>query len=229
MGKWILLAVLFVLAAFLPGYASAQTICTPRYGGGANCDKNTTVVDKKVKNPRTTEYLNTLDTKGPFYTPGQTVSFRITVTNIGTAALTNVTLIDNFPKYLTHTRGGTWDNEKRQVRFPISRLNVNETRTFDIEARISDEGSITETASLFCLSNTASTTIQEQTFQDTAQFCLENKKEGQVVPNQTKGGLPVFSTPQNTPPTQTPKTGAETLLLLPLLGGMGYLLRRNTN
>lgn len=227
MRKWIILALLFVLAALIPSFAFADTACQPRYGGGVTCDKNTTVVDKKVKNPKTNLYVNSLDTKTPLFTPGDTVMFRINVTNIGTTALTNIPLVDNFPKYLTHIKGGAWDNTKRQVKFMITRLAANETKTFEIETLLSDEGAISETASLFCLSNTASTTLLEQTFQDSSQFCIE-KEEAETIPNQSKGGLPVF-TPQNQAPSQTPKTGAEVTLLLPLLGGLGYLLKRKTN
>lgn len=228
MRKWIILAFLFVLAAILPSFAFADTACQPKYGGGVTCDKNTTVVDKKVKNPQTTAYVNSIDTKGPLFTPGDTVMFRVNVTNIGTTALTNVTIVDNFPKYLTHVKGGSWDNTKRQVRFTIPRLAANETRTLEIEAKLSENTAIEETAAVFCLSNTASTTLQEQTFQDTAQFCIE--KEGQAtLPSQSKGGLPVFTPQKETPPTQTPKTGAEVTLLLPLLGGLGYLIKRKTN
>ncbi len=227
MRKWIILALLFVLAALIPSFAFADTACQPRYGGGVTCDKNTTVVDKKVKNPQTNLYVNTLDTKGPLFTPTDTVMFRISVTNIGTTALTNIPLVDNFPKYLTHVKGGTWDASKRQVKFMITRLAANETKTFEIEALLSDKETISETASLFCLSNTASTTLLEQTFQDSAQFCIEKEGE-ETIPSQSKGGLPVF-TPQKGTPSHTPKTGAEVTLLLPILGGLGYFLKRRTN
>ena len=223
-------------------------ICPPVYGGGTICPDNNILVDKKVKNPQSGEYVNNLDlTQSPFH-PEDHVSFRIYVTNLGNSTLRNITVMDNLPQYLTVVQTpGTYDNSQKRVTMTIDSLNKNETKSFDLEFVLSPVGSLTNTAATFCLSNQAVAKIDKFMSNDSTQICVEKTNQSEAttkgglvnspageatqtpsLPSTTKGGLPVY---QQTNTTKTPSTGAEALLI-PLFGaatGAGVFLRKKFN
>jgi uncharacterized repeat protein (TIGR01451 family) len=225
-----------------------QTICPPVYGGGTICADTNILVDKKVKDPESNQYVNNIDQNQTLFSPGDHVFFRVSVTNIGTSTLKNITVMDNLPQFLTVLQTpGTYDNSQRRITIPVDSLNSQETKSFDLELILSPVEALSGTSSTFCLSNQAVARVDTHQSNDTTQFCVQKTsytsitKGGLVVttppptptptiPANTKGGLPVYQQNQVTQPSKSPSTGAEALIV-PLLGavsGVGIFLRRKT-
>lgn len=216
-----------------------QTVCPPVYGGGTICQDNNILVDKKVKDPESGNFVNNIDMSQTPFAPGDHVFFRIAVTNISNSPLKNITVMDNLPQFLTIVQTpGTYDGTQRRISITVDSLNANETKTYDIELVISPLDALNGTGTTFCLSNQAVAKIDTHVSNDTAQICvqkiLQTTKGGLVItptptiPAITKGGLPVYQQNQVPQPTKSPSTGAEAFVtpLLGVLAGYGVYLRR---
>lgn len=229
--------------------------CTPIYGGGQTCptttNKNLTL-DKTVQNPDNGQFIDSLQTVNQAYNPGQTVIFRLTVKNTGKNKMRNVQVKDVLPSALTYAASeGTYDSKTRTVTTKIDTLEANATKTIDIKAKVNDTG----VAQRVCMVNQATASSGGNRAQDNATFCMQKNVAAQPTTQPgttTKGGLPVFVTPQPTqiaynqqgmpmtkggqplypaPQTnQAPSTGPEALALFALLptGAAGVFLRRKS-
>jgi uncharacterized repeat protein (TIGR01451 family) len=216
-----------------------QTVCPPVYGGGTICQDTNILVDKKVKDPVSGNFVNNSDLSQIPFAPGEHVFFRISVTNISTSPLKNITVMDNLPQFLTVIQTpGTYEGTQRRISITLDSLKANEAKSYDIELVISPLDALNGTGTTFCLSNQAVAKIDTHVSNDTAQICvqktLQTTKGGLVVtptptiPAITKGGLPVYQQNQVATPSKSPSTGAEGLILPLLLssGGLGVYLKR---
>lgn len=201
---------------------SADTTYGGGYGGyGYNNTPATKTIsiDKKVQNPTSNVFVDQLTIHDPRFTPDQTIVFQLNVTNTGNARITNMTVKDIIPQYLTLTDSTlTYDTNTKTYSFPIDSLNPGETKTFTLHGKIASAAQLPVNSGIFCLVNQSVAFADAQTAQDNAQFCVEK-------PGLTKGGLPIYQSPKV---AATPATGAETLplALLPALSGLGIFLRR---
>lgn len=219
-----------------------QTICPPVYGGGTICQDTNILVDKKVKDPVSGNFVNNIDMSQTPFAPGDHVFFRIGVTNISNSTLKNITVMDNLPQFLTVVQTpGTYDGAQRRISITLDSLKANETKSYDIELVISPLDALNGTGTTFCLSNQAVAKIDTHVSNDTAQICVQKTllttKGGLVItptptiPTTTKGGLPVYQQNQVATPSKSPSTGAEAFVtpLLGVLAGYGVFLRRKGN
>lgn len=205
------------------GSVSANDGCTPIYGGGQTCPPPGDItIDKTVQTPQNGIFVNNLTVNDPKYTPGQSVNFKIVITNTTSTKISKVTINDVFPSYLTFESGsGNYDSGKNTLTFTLDNLNGGESRTYDLKAKIIDSASIPFTNGVVCVVNQAiGTTSDNKSAQDNSQLCIQKETV-------TKGGLPVAPAPKV---TTTPPTGPEMLPLLALIpGGLaGYLLRKKS-
>lgn len=224
-----IITVVTIGAFALTPVASADTACTPIYGGGQNCiqtDKLT--VDKTVQNPSSKEFVNNLGVNDPKYGPDSTVLFKISVKNNNSAAVTNVKVTDVLPQYIDYVSGGTsYDKNSKTVTINVDRLHPGETKTFEIRGKVVAANALPNDKGITCLINQAAATVGNETSQDNAQFCVQKQVLTETQP-ETKGGLKVYPAPQV---TQTPPTGPEALALAALLptGLTGFFLRRKAS
>lgn len=203
--------------------ALAQEGCTPIYGGGQTCPPPGDIsIDKTVQNPENGVFVNNLTVNDPKYSPNQSVSFKVIVTNTTSTKISKVTINDVFPSYLTFESGlGSYDSGKNTLTFSFDNLNSGQSRTFDLKAKVTDSANIPFTNGVVCVVNQViGTTSDNKTAQDNSQLCIQK----QTV---TKGGLPVAPAPKI---TTTPATGPELLPLLALLpsGLAGLILRKRS-
>lgn len=220
-----------VFYLFASSVVSADTSCQPIYGGGVTCEQVGNIsVNKTVLNPKTNTFVDNLDVNDIKYSPDQTVSFKVNVTNTGSARLNKINVRDVFPQFVNFVSGaGSFEASMKILSFSIDGLNPNETKTFDIQGKVVPGDQLPNDKGIVCVVNQAIATVEatNQISQDNSQFCIQKQV---VTPTQvptTKGGLKVF--PQPTV-TTTPPTGPEMLPLFGLIpaGALGYFLRKKS-
>lgn len=189
--------------------------CQTTYGGGSTCETTQLLLDKTVKNPKSTVYVDNLGTNDPKYNPDGTVSFKLKVTNTGASTLSKVTVTDTLPDFVTFT-----DGDAKVHTFTLDDLKPNESRIIDISAKIATSNALPNDKGITCVTNSAKATSDSLESTDTAQFCVEKS-----ILSTTKGGNVVYPVPAA---KTTPPTGPEALALVGLLptSMLGFVLRK---
>lgn len=226
---------LFTICLFtvftVPSFAAGTTTveCQPIYGGGQTCPQAPNIaINKQVKNPQTGSFVDNLNVNDPKFSPNQTVSFKITLTNTGNVNMASVNIRDIFPQFVNFISGpGSFDTNTKTLSFTVSNLSTNESRTFDISGKVISNDQLPDNKGIVCVVNQAIATMStdgQQTSQDNSEFCIQKQAVEQPT---TKGGLKVFPQPQV---ATTPSTGPGALPLLALLpsGVLGFLLRKRS-
>ena len=152
------------------------------------------------------------------------VNFKITVTNTGNTAISQVDIKDIFPQFIIFAAGaGNFDQNSKTFSFSALNLNPSEQRTFVVTGKVVPNNQLPNDKGIVCVVNQVTAANGNQQSQDNAEFCIQKQVE-QVT---TKGGLKVFP-PSTT--TTTPSTGPEMLSLLALIpsGLMGLFLRKKS-
>ncbi len=207
------------------GKVYADVSCQPIYGGGQTCvTTGNILVNKKIQNPQTGEFVDNLNLNDSRFAPGQSVVFQILLTNTGATTILQTKVTDLLPTFITFQAGpGNFDSNTRNLTFTVDNLTSNETRPFTFQARVLDAKDLPD--GVTCDPRTknlvTATTNTGQTSQDTASFCVEKGLT-------TKGGFPVFPPPKV---FTTPPTGPELIPLISLLpgGAFGWFLRKKSN
>ncbi|MGE5042144.1 MAG: hypothetical protein ACM3IJ_04545 [Candidatus Levyibacteriota bacterium] len=195
-------------------FAAGSTNCEIVYGGGQVCTPQIKfTIDKKIQKPtKGGGFVDNLGANDDKFNPGQDVVFQITVQNTGDQAVT-LNVVDVLPSYITFVSGGNFDSGSNKVTNQVS-LNPNDSKTFTIATRVVNAGGLPANQSVTCVTNVANamTTDNNNSAQDTAQFCIQNN---------------VTVQPQ-IPSKSIPNTGPEALalLILPPVGAAGFYLRR---
>ncbi|HSX40391.1 MAG TPA: hypothetical protein VLF68_02140 [Candidatus Saccharimonadales bacterium] len=224
----------FLLMA-VPSFA--DTTCQPIYGGGQNCVSTGISVVKSVQNPQTGAFVNNLSANDPRFSPSQTVTFQVAVTNNGSAAIGTVTVKDTFPQFVAFKAGpGSFDQNSKVLTFTLTNLAAGETRTVTLTGTTADQNTLPSDQGITCPVNQVSVTADNgKAAQASSQLCIQKQTTPTtptttttttttpVVP--TTGGLTVFPAPSV---TNTPPTGPDMLAFLYLIpsGALGYMLRK---
>ena len=203
---------------------STTTNCQPVYGGGQTCNTTALTLNKEVQNPQSGEFVNSLGINDPKFSPGQTATFRLTVTNNGNDRLNNITIKDTLPQFLTFVSGtGSFDSGSKVLTITVDGLNGGESKSFTFQAKAADANTLPADQGITCVVNQATATADNNlSAQDNAQMCIQKQ-----VLSTTKGGLLVFPAPNV---TSTPPTGPEAWVLATLVSsfGAGLAFRRRT-
>lgn len=162
--------------------------CTPIYGGGVDCPPNEQLLlDKKVKHPTTNVYVDNITLSDSKFAVGQTVVFQLTVENIGSTNLSNVTASDTLPSYVEFVSGpGSYDVSTRKLTMTISSLSAGERRTFEINTKVVPMAQLPSNQIVTCVVNSAEARVNNQVNSDTAQICIEKQVLG--VPQLPQSG-----------------------------------------
>lgn len=230
------LTVLFLLGTLTqPAYAgsaSGTSECTTTYGNSGDCETINIIIDKKVADPETVDrkgknpsnFQDNFGVNDNKYVPGQHIPYQIFITNSGTKTLTDITVKDILPQYVTLiASAGTTDDKNHTITMKIDKLLSGETKRFDILGQIVASDKLPSDQEIVCnVTNQATATVENKTEQDNAQVCIKKEAVGGEM---TKGGLKVFPAPKT---QTTPSTGPEALALIALLpsGIAGLLFRK---
>lgn len=209
---------------------AAGVVCQPIYGGGETCVQTGNIlINKTVANPKTGAFVDNLSVNDDKFPQDQTVTFQLTVTNTGGAALSTVNVKDVFPQFVNFVAGpGNFDPNSKTLTFSLNNLNPRESRTFTLTAVVVNANELPADRGIVCVVNQAQASSNGQLSSDNAQFCIQKQVLAAQVPPVTKGGLKVFP-PQ--PVTAAPPTGPEMLPLIGLLptGIFGFFLRKKAS
>lgn len=211
------LAILITLAAFVPA-ADASESCQQIYGGGETCTNPQISINKLVKRPDNSDFVDNLGINEAKYKANQNVAFRITVTNIGNKDLTNVQVKDVLPDFVTFVSGnGDFNTDDKTLSFTIDSLKTGKSKSFDVVVKVVSNDTLPNDQGIVCVTNHTEATAEDQNVDDNAQFCIEKPTLGiATVPTTTKGGLPILP-PQAV--KTTPSTGPEAIALISLIPG----------
>lgn len=205
---------------FLTLPAFADTNCQPVYGGGQTCTTGVITIEKDVVNPQTNNDVHDLGINDPAFSPGQTVTFHITVRNIGNNNISSATVQDIFPSYLAYHSGpGNFDNNSQTLTFQIGNLEPNQAQTFTVTGTIVAASQLPQNQATCVINQAMVRTNDNQTAQDSSQFCIQTGVSNAPSPS--------VAIPQV---IQTPATGASVFawgLLIPM-GITGLFLRTST-
>jgi uncharacterized repeat protein (TIGR01451 family) len=231
--KYIVVLLFFLLLAYpSKAHAAQAPNCEQIYNGGPSCEQNDPIlINKTVQNPQTKDYVDNLKEADTHYSSGQTVLFKLTITNTSDTAVANIIVNDTFPPYIDLSKGsGKYDATTKTYTFTIDQLQKKETKVYFIEGKVVSQDKLPADQSSRCVINQASVTANNKTSQDNALICLDKTATSTPSPSNgtvTKGGL-IIHKPSTT--KTTPSTGPEALAIIGLapLGALGYILRKRT-
>lgn len=150
-------------------------------------------IEKWVWNPGSNSFVENLSVNQFLFLPGQEVTFKVEVKNNGNKDLDNVEINDKLPNEVNFVSGpGTFDKDKNVVSFKIDKLFVNESKAYELKAKIKDADSLP--SNVFCTTNLVEVRADNMVSQDTASFCAEKKVLGVVK--------------------ELPKTGPDSLVMM---------------
>ncbi|MBI4058697.1 hypothetical protein HY404_00500 [Candidatus Microgenomates bacterium] len=167
--KFTLTVIALALSAFLvikPALAAVR--CETQYGGGEVCVKTGELqINKMVWDPIQKKFVDNLGLNDHRFAPGEEVTFKLQIKNVGDATFAKVNVADTLPSMLTLAGGS--------LNFDISDLTVGKTEEREIKAKVVEDKQFPTNKNLICVVNAAEVSGDNQKDKDTAQLCLERK------------------------------------------------------
>ncbi len=177
--KGIVLSVLASLALLaFPARQAFADMCTTQYGGETTCQPSDLTINKQVRNPGNSNFVENLSSTDPTFSPGSDVLYRLIIKNSSGETFNPVNVKDVLPSFLTFVSGpGTYDSGTNTLTFQLNEVYAGETRTVDIMARVVNSSSFNG-KSFVCVNNYAEVRALNRFDSDTAQVCLQNNVLG---------------------------------------------------
>lgn len=167
----------FVSLSFLarPAYAD---MCTTQYGGETTCRPSELTINKQVRNPGNSTFVENLSSTDPTFSVGSDVLYRLIIKNTSGETFNPVNVKDVLPAFLTFVSGpGTYNSDTRTLTFELKEVYAGETRSVDVMARVVSTDSFNG-KSFVCVNNYAEVKALNRFDSDTAQVCLSNNVLG---------------------------------------------------
>lgn len=206
--------------------------CRPIYGGGDTCiqAKNFTV-DTRIQDPKSKNFVDNLNNDNTF-PAGSILNMAITVKNTTKNEQSGIEITNTFPQFVDFAEGnGKYDQTKRSLTFTIDKLNANESKTYLVKARVTNQENLPQNG-VSCVANLVQAKIKQEISSDNVQFCLTGTtaakpqaRTSTPAPTATNGGQQIYPKPSS---SSSPATGPEAFALFALLpsGVAGYLIRK---
>ncbi len=172
-----------VIGIWILGFAPkalAQS-CTTQYGGTTTCTPTDLTINKEVKNPITSLFVENLSTTDATFSPGSEILYRLTVKNGSGETFNPVTVRDVFPDFVSFLAGpGTYDKTNRTLTFSLENLIAGQTKSVEILAKVDAKNAFPSGKSFFCVVNSATVTAPARPNgdSDTAQACIQTEVLG---------------------------------------------------
>ncbi|HOZ80656.1 MAG TPA: hypothetical protein PK370_00350 [Candidatus Woesebacteria bacterium] len=95
------------------------------------------VIDKTIRSTAQTEFVDNISRNTYVFNENDGIEFRLVVENRSNSVLTNLTVTDNLPKYLSlQYYPGEFDQKNNRITTTIDSLGVGETKVLMIRGRI---------------------------------------------------------------------------------------------
>ncbi len=160
-------------------FADQGTSCSSAYG--QQCPSLQVSINKKVKNPQTGEFVDSLSASGPNFLAGQEVNFRVEIKNSGTVDIDNAMVEDRLPDFVDFVAGpGSFNQSTRMLSWTVEKLKPGDSKLFDIKVKIRSGKDLPDMG-ITCLSNFSKVQKDNMSAQDTASFCIQTKILGGVT------------------------------------------------
>jgi uncharacterized repeat protein (TIGR01451 family) len=176
------LAVLLSMLGLLYTFGTQKVSADCDYGQSCPPPANLTV-NKYVKNPITNVFVENLGSTDPTFSPGSTVTFKLSIKNGSGETFSPVEVIDQFPDYMTYVSSsvqGSYDAGKRRLVIKLENLIAGESRNIEVTAKVADRSAFASDRDFFCVSNFTSVTAPARPDgdNDTAEFCITTRVGG---------------------------------------------------
>jgi uncharacterized repeat protein (TIGR01451 family) len=177
--KNIVLSLSFVLASLAllarPAFAD---MCTTQYGGETTCQPSDLTINKQVRNPGNSNFVENLSSTDPTFSPGSDVLYRLIIKNTSGETFNPVHVKDVLPSFLTFVSGpGSYNSDTRTLTFDLNEVYAGETRTVDVMARVVNTDYFNG-KSFVCVNNYAEVKALNRFDSDNSQICLSNNVLG---------------------------------------------------
>lgn len=206
--------------------AAGESNCQVVYGGGEICNPQIKfTINKMVQKPGKGggDFVDNLTLNDPKFFANQTVSFKVIVENTGNTTITNLSVVDTFPNFVTFVAGsGSFDKNNNTLTFNIGTLEAGKKAEFIINGKIFEEKNLPNNQAVTCVTNNVKAKDSSSSeASDSSQFCIEKN---------VLGAAPTPEIFVKIPPKSIPATGPEMLPLLGLIpaGITGFYLRRKS-
>ncbi len=207
------------------GYGYGQSTCETIYGGGEVCNKEIKfTINKMVQKPtKGGEYVENLTINDTKFAPSQNVNYKIVITNTGKEDITNLSVVDNFPQYVSFVSGvGTANAGASEVNFVIPSIKAGQSVEYVLTAKTADFNTLPANQSVTCVTNNVkATSTNGATAADSSQICIQ--KVVTATPTPVIFDKPTVKT--------VPATGPELGILAGLIptGLAGFFIRKKAN
>lgn len=213
---WLILTSLLFGFLFLVKPVSAAVRCETQYGGTQVCVTTGQLqINKEVFDPQNQKYVDNLGINDYKFSPGELISFKLSIKNVGDATLGNVAVTDT-------PQAGFLDLATGALNFNLTNLAPGETRQQELKLRVVDESKLPQN-NIICIINAAEANADNSHDRDTAQICLERKALGVTSTPEVVTSVPVPEV------KKLPSTGLPAAAwLLSGLVPLGFKLRKFT-
>lgn len=181
---------LFTTVSIIFSFLAVQPVLA-QYTPVQPTSSNKFLINKKIFNPQSQQFVDNLSRDQYLFIPNQTVDFQLVVTNTGNTDLFNFEITDQLPAQLSYISGGSLD-KGGQPHFFINKLVPNQSQTFLLKAKTNVNQSL---AGIVCPVNLAQVKTGSLMDQDTSTFCIQQNinKQVPVVEQLPKTGLPLIA------------------------------------
>lgn len=173
---------LLTLLVFSSKAAYADTVCNPTYGGGQQCLTTQWNINKMVLNPATNSFVDNLTLSDTKFRPGDTVQFRIQITNTGSASLGIITVTDTLPDFIdldTVSGPAGVDKANRTVVYTVNSLAPGEMKEQFLSAKVLATAALPANQNTFCpVNNVSARADNVPSVSDSSQFCVQKVVTG---------------------------------------------------
>lgn len=164
-------AILLTAAVIFAKETYAAVRCEIQYGGREVCVRTGQLqIDKEVFDPNQNKFVDNLGINDRKFAPGEEITFKLIIKNVGDATFDKVTVTDTLPSLLERISG--------DLNFEITNLGSGQTQEREFKVKAVSKDRFPNNQTTVCVINTAEAISGNEKDRDTAQVCLERKVVG---------------------------------------------------
>lgn len=171
-----------LIVGIFPLYRSA-IVYADSYGSYEQPQQTDLTVNKEVKNPVSSVFVEHLGSTDPAFSPDSFITFKLIVKNTSGETMNPASVVDTLPIYLTFVGASVpaiADEAKKVVTIKLENVIAGETREVELTAKVAPASAFPKGRSFFCVSNYAKITSPSRPNgdDDTSDFCIQTNVGG---------------------------------------------------